>query len=163
LRAQIARAEKEIGETELSVIQLRVKNRTEIVKELRETELKLFELREHYLAGKIELARTEIRAPVSGHVVNLQLHTLGGVVRPGETLLELVPDHDSLVIEAKVRTNDIQDLAPGMPTEVRFPTFKQRTTPTLQGKLETVSADSLSDTRSGEAYYLAYVRVDADE
>ncbi len=163
LRAQIARAEKEIGETELAMIQLRVKNRTEIVKELREAELKLFELREHYLAAKIEVSRLEIRAPVSGYAVNCQIHTIGGVVQPGETLLEIVPDRDSLVIEARVRPNDIQDLAPGLETDVRFPTFKQRTTPTLKGMLQTVSADSLTDKHSGEAYYLAYVNVEADE
>jgi HlyD family type I secretion membrane fusion protein len=163
LRAQIARAEKEIGETELAMMQLQVKNRTEIVKELREDELKLFELREQYLASHIGLSRIKIRAPVSGHVVNCQLHTIGGVVKPGETLLELVPDHDSLVIEARVRPNDIQDLTPGLDADVRFPTFKQRTTPILRGHLETVSADSLSDARSGEPYYLAYVRVDAGE
>jgi HlyD family type I secretion membrane fusion protein len=163
LRAQIARAEKEIGETELSMIQLQVKIRTEVVKELREAEMKLFELREQSLAAQIALGRVKIRAPVSGYVVNCQVHTLGGVAKPGEVLLELVPDGDSLVIEAKVRPNDIQDLAPGLDADVRFPTFKQRTTPTLKGRLETVSADSLSEARSGEAYYLAYVRVSAEE
>jgi HlyD family type I secretion membrane fusion protein len=163
LGTQIAGAEKEIGETELNLAQLRKKHMTEVLNELRETQAKVLDLREQYVAAKGELDRTIVRAPSSGTVFASQVHTVGGVVRGGETLLEIVPNDDQLVIEVQLRPQDVDEVAVGQPTEVRLSGFKQRTTPTLQGRVAFVSADTVSEPRSPEPYYLASIEVDAGE
>jgi len=159
LDASIAKARKETGETELSIQQLTLKRRSEILTELKDIEQRIFDLKEAYLAAGAELARLAVKAPVSGFVVNSQVHTIGGVIRPGLTILEIVPGADSLIVEARVRPLDIDDVAKGQSTEVRFSAFKQRTTPFLVGSVSHVSADAVADPRTGELYYVAIVSI----
>jgi membrane fusion protein, type I secretion system len=163
LTAQIAGANKEIGETELNLEQIKKKNATEVLSELRETQSKVLDLREQLAASKGELERTLLRAPASGIVFGSKIHTIGGVVRGGETLLEIVPDHDQLVVEVRLRPQDVDDVQVTQPTEVRLTAFNQRTTPTLQGRVAFISADTLIEQRSPEPYYLASIEVNAEE
>lgn len=163
LTAQIAAAQKEVSETELNRAQLEQRRNTEILGQLKDVQAKVLELRQQFRTYGNELERTTIRAPVSGTVVGLQVHTIGAVVRSGETLLEIVPERDQLVVEVRVRPTDISSVGIGQATEVRFSAFKARTTPVLKGQVETVSADVLNDPHSLEPYYLAEIAVDKSE
>jgi HlyD family secretion protein/epimerase transport system membrane fusion protein len=159
LDASIAKSRKEIGETELSIQQLTVKNQSEVLTELKDIEQRIFDLKETYLTARAALGRLTATAPVSGVVVNSRLHTIGGVVRAGETVLEIVPGADPLVVEARVRPTDVDEVANGQLTEVRFTAFKQRTTPFVSGTILRVSADAVADERTGEFYYSAIVGI----
>lgn len=163
LTSNMAAARKEINETQLSLLQLQKKTKTDVVTELRESQAKVLDLREEYLAAKTELGRTVVRAPASGTVFGSQIHTIGGVVRAGDTLLEIVPDHDQLVIEVKLRPQDVDDVSVGQSTEIRFSAFKQRLTPTVEGRISFVSADTFYDSHSPEMYYIASIAIDGNE
>jgi HlyD family secretion protein/epimerase transport system membrane fusion protein len=163
LDASIAKARKEIGENELSIQQLTVKNQSEILTELKDIQQRIFDLKERYLKAGAELARLTVVAPVGGIVVNSKLNTIGGVVRAGETVLEIVPGADPLIVEARVRPIDVDEVTTGQITEVRFTAFKQRTTPFLSGAIAQVSADAVADQRTGEFYYSAIVSIPSAE
>ena len=163
LTAQIAGANKEIGETELNLEQIKKKKATDVLAELRETQSKVLDLREQLAASRGELERTVLRSPTSGIVFGSKIHTVGGVVRGGETLLEIVPDHDQLVVEVRLRPQDVDDVHVTQPTEIRLTAFNQRATPTLQGKVAFVSADTFIEQRSPEPYYLASIEVSSEE
>ena len=159
LDASVAKARKEIGETELSIRQLKLKRQTEVLTELKDIEQRLFELKETYLAAQAELGRLTMAAPVSGVAMNSQLHTVGGVIRSGQTVLEVVPAEDALIVEARVRPLDIDNVRQGQETEVRLAAFKQSTTPLLAGVVLHVSADAISDPRTGELHYTAIINI----
>ncbi len=163
VKAQLAEAEQSILETRLSLTQSEQKRRTQVVSEIRDIENHNFELLSQMQSAATELDRLTLRAPVSGHIVNSQIHTVGGVIRAGETIMEIVPDRDDLLIEARIKPTDIEALAVGLPTTVKVTAFKQRTTLPLEGRLIELSADVLSEPRTGETYYLAQVSVPAKE
>ncbi len=163
LDAALAKARKEIGETELSIQQLALKRQSEVMTELRDTEQRIFDQKEEYLSAAGELARMSVVAPVSGVAVNSLVHTVGGVIKPGQTVLEIVPGSDPLIVETRVRPLDIDEIAKGQATEVRFPGFKQRTTPSVAGTVAHVAADAVADPRTGETYYTAVISVPRSE
>lgn len=163
LIADIARARKSIGETRLEILQSRQRLRTEASGRLTETNAKLVDLRERLTAAEDVLNRLIVRAPVSGQVVGLQVHTVGGVVRAGDTLLEIVPKSNELVIEVRIKPTDVDDVEVGQSADVNMIGFQQRTTPILAGKVARVSADALTDQRSGETYFIAEVRIPKGE
>jgi HlyD family type I secretion membrane fusion protein len=109
------------------------------------------------------LSRRDIVAPVDGSIVNLATVTPGGVVGPGAALMEIVPEDDRLTVQARLRPSDIDDVHEGLPAEVRLTAFKAWATPTLAGEVAYVSADRLTDTETGEAYYDLRIEVDEDE
>jgi membrane fusion protein, type I secretion system len=109
------------------------------------------------------LARTEVRAPVGGNVVGLKVHTEGGVVSPGQKILDIVPENGRLELEARIDPNDIDVVHAGLSTQVMLTAYKQRTTPTIEGKVSRVSADTFSDPRTGRSYFLVRVTVEAAE
>ena len=162
-RAQIARVEQRIGETRLNITELANARLNEVVEELRDAETRLSDLRERLSAARHVLTRTHVPAPVSGTVVNLQVFTRGGVVRPGQPLMEIVPAGDELVIEAQVEPTDIDVVYEGLPAQVRLTAFSHLTTPILTGTVVQVSADSLFDERTGAPYYVARVTLDPDQ
>ncbi|WPL15593.1 Type I secretion system membrane fusion protein PrsE [Thiorhodovibrio winogradskyi] len=157
--SSIAATRVRISETELQIVQLDRQQSTEVNAELREVETKLADLSERQRALRNTLKRTEIVAPVSGNVVAVNLHTIGGVVRSGEPLLDIVPMDENLIVEAQVNPVDIDRVYPGLNADLRMSAFNARTTPSIPGKVVTVSADSLTDERTGNSYYLARVRV----
>jgi len=157
---QIARARQKIGEAELQITDLQNKQVDEITRDLRSTQDDLFDLKEKVVAARDVLERTVVQAPLGGVVVNLRVHTIGGVVNPGDALLEIVPQKEELIIEAHVRMDDIDQVRPGLPVQVRLTAYKQRWTPTVEGTVRTVSADRLQDSRSGDAFFVARVGVD---
>lgn len=161
--ATIARSKRMIGEAQLEVLQLRKTFIEDVVTELQSKESELFDLQERLNATQYMLAQTEIRATEKGSVVGLNVHTVGGILQPGEILLEIVPENDNLVVEAKILPTDIDDVRMGLPAEVQFTAFSQRTTPKLHGKVLYVSADSLMDTDSKMPVYMAQISISDEE
>jgi len=158
-KSQIAKAKQSIGETELRIIEIDSTRTNEIAEELRTVEAELLDLNNRLQAAQDVHQRATIRAPISGTVVALKVHTPGGVIQPGEPLLDIVPDGESLVIEARVNPNDIDVVQNGMHAQMRLTAFNQRTTPLHEGTVESVSADHLIDENTSENYYLARIRL----
>jgi HlyD family secretion protein len=161
--AQIARAGQSIGEAELQILNLEDRLAAGIASDLEEVDRQLVATEEDLQTAEDVLQRREIRAPLRGTVVNLRFFTPGGVIESGVPVLDIVPDDDRLVIEAKVSPLDIDVVAADLPAQVRLTAFKRRTTPTLQGRVMQVSADRLADPVSGAPYYSALVEIDGAE
>ena len=155
--AEMARARGKISEINLQILQLDQDFRTEVLKDLRESQGKIAELRERVIAAEDQLKRIDIRAPQSGVVHQLAVHTVGGVIANGETLMLIVPKADALIIEAKVATNDIDQVGRGAAAVVRIMAGNQRTTPEVNGVLTHVSADQSKDQATNQIYYLVRV------
>ena len=131
--------------------------------ELQQKESELFDLEERLNATNFSLEQTEITATARGIVVGLAIHTVGGVLQPGETLLEIVPENDLLIVEAKVQPTDIDNIQIGLSADVQFTAFSQRTTPKLTGDVIYVSADSLVDPDSKAPFFMARIAIPDDE
>ena len=163
ISAQMARARKSIGEAKLQIIQNETRFREKVVTELRETRTRVVDVAERMSAAKTVLERIVIRAPVAGIVVNMTVHNTGAFVSQGQVVAEIVPSQDQLVVQARVQPIDVDNLTPGQDAEVRILAFKQRDTPTLLGRLDYVSADRLTDQRSGAPYYSARIVVPPEQ
>ncbi len=167
LIADIARARGKISETELQIIQLDQDFRTEVLKDLRESQGKIAELKERVTAAEDQLKRVDLRAPQTGFVHQLTVHTVGGVISNGETIMQIVPRADELVVEAKVAPNDIDQVATGAKAIVRIMAGNQRTTPEIAGKVIRVSPDLAHEQPNGsqpaQAYYTVRISLPPDE
>ena len=152
--ADIARARGKISETELQIIQLDQDFRTEVLKDLREVQGKIAELKERVTAAEDQLRRIEIKAPLTGTVHQLLVHTIGGVIANGETIMQIVPGTSELVVEAKVAPQDIDQLVPGAKVIIRIMAGNQRTTPDVNGVLTQISADLTREPQTNQAYYV---------
>ncbi len=162
-RAAIARAQQAIGEAQLQMDEVTVQHLTEIVSELREVENETADTRERIAAAEDILRRIDVVAPVSGVVVNLQVYTEGGVIGPGDPLMDLVPDKDQLIIEARLALNDIDVVSEGLPAMVRLMAFNQRSQPNFTGIVTHVSADRIDDFQARETYYRIRVELSPDQ
>ncbi len=163
LISENARTNTRIGETQLEMIQLQKRLREQVVTDLRTIGADVADLEEQIGAARHTLEHIVIRAPVDGVVIGMEVHTVGGVVRAGETILEIVPLNDELIIEVRVQPHDIDNITMGLQADVQFTAFKQRTTPKLQGEVTYLSADRFVDSHTGEAYYLGRIRVSEEE
>ena len=143
--AATAQAKGKISEIELQILQLDQDLKTEVGKELRDQQGREAELSERRVAAEDQLKRIEIRAPQSGTVHQLSVHTVGGVITPSEPVMLIVPNADRLVIDAKVAPQDIDQVKIGQLAHVRFPAFNQRTTPDMTATVTRVSADLMMD------------------
>jgi HlyD family secretion protein len=157
LVSAIAETRSKIGEAQLQIVRLDQDFRTEVVKELGETQGKEAELVERSVAARDQLDRIEIRAPTSGVIHQLTAHTIGGVIRAGDTIMEIVPDTDDLLIEARLQPRDIDQVRLGQTAFVRLSAFNQRTTPQLKGTVSFVSADTSRDQQTNAAYFTVQV------
>ncbi|WP_371258885.1 HlyD family type I secretion periplasmic adaptor subunit [Ensifer sp. ZNC0028] len=158
LTAEIARAATRRTETELQILQLDQDRRSEVLTELRDVENKLTGLTEQQVTAKDQLRRVELLAPQDGIVHELAVHTVGGVISPGETIMQIVPIHESLVIDAKVQPADIDQLHIGQGVVLRFSAFNQRTTPEINGNITTIAASLSNNPQTGEAWYSARIK-----
>ena len=163
LVANIARAKGLVAEVELKIIQIEHDFRTEAGRELAEIRAKVSELHERRVAAEDELNRVDIRAPHTGIVHELGVHTIGGVIGPGEVLMYIIPESDELVIEARIPPEEIDQLHIGQEAMVRFSAFNQRTTPEVQGTVARISPDLTMDSRTGHTYYTVRIRVAEEE
>jgi HlyD family secretion protein len=145
MTSSIAETKAKIGEAQLQIVKIEQDFRTDVVKELNDAQGKEAELAEHAVQAKDLLDRIELRAPTAGVVNQLTLHTIGGVVRAGDTIMEIVPDSDDLQIEAHVQPKDIDDVKMGQTALVAFSALNARTTPKVNGVVSYVSADASKD------------------
>jgi HlyD family secretion protein len=159
LQANIARVRDQIGETRTQIVSLQRQQMEDIAKALSDTERMLGEAQPKLIAARDQLDRAMVRAPATGEVVGLSVFTVGGVVRPGDKLMDIVPTRANLVLEAMVNPEDADDLKIGQMTEVRFPAFHERNMPILKGRISKLSADSFTDEKSGQRFFRVEVTV----
>lgn len=159
--ATVARTRQQIGEAQLQILQIDHAFREEVAKAQQDAQNTLRENQERLAASEDVVRHLEIRAPVSGTVVGLTIHTVGGVLPPGRVLMQIVPERDTLIIEAQVQPQDIEAIQEGQEALIRFTALPQRTLPNLTGRVTLVSADRFTDERSGLPYYK--VRVAPEE
>lgn len=158
--ANIATAQTQISEIELKILQIDKEFQREVIEELSKVQSELSELNEKTQWLDDTVTRTLIKAPESGMVLGLTVHTLGAVIPPGGHLLDIVPQQEKLIIEAQVSPIDIDRVHTGQSCEIRFSAFKSAKTPKVSGRLITLSADRLTDEQNKISYYLARVEVD---
>ncbi|MER8697363.1 HlyD family type I secretion periplasmic adaptor subunit [Mesorhizobium opportunistum] len=161
--ASIARARSGMAEIDMQILNLDTVRLNDAVDELSKVEAELFDLRQGERSARDVLTRTGIVAPVDGIVMDLKVHTAGGVVKPGDTLMTIVPLGQQLVVEAMVKPEDVETIAPGQPAHISFPAFARYNLPPLDGVVEIVSADRMVDERSGAPYFAATVLIDRNE
>lgn len=160
LRGQIAEQEGEaaklrntIAETRIAKLQLVREFRERVTSEIEKSDAQIDELRQQTETTRKQLARVVIRAPVAGVVHELNLFTVGGVVAPGQTLMQIIPQGSKHEIELSVDTASIDQISVGQRAIIRFPAFHQRTTPEVDGRVLAVSPTSVVDDKSGAAFY----------
>ncbi|TGP26677.1 MULTISPECIES: HlyD family type I secretion periplasmic adaptor subunit [unclassified Mesorhizobium] len=160
-RAQVAKNDQQIGETQFQLLNLRQQDSESANEDLAKVRTDLAELRSQLPSRQDVLARTDIVAPIAGTVMNLRVTTESGVISSGQPLLDIVPNEPNLVIDSRIRPTDIDVVHPDMPARVVLTAYPSRHLPQIHGLLTSVSADRLTDERTGEPYFLAKVKVDA--
>jgi HlyD family secretion protein len=163
LIATAAQARGRIAETELKILQIDEDLRTEVGKELADIRGKKSELVEKRVAAEDQLKRIDLVAPQDGKVFQQSVHTVGGVIQAGESVMLIVPDGDSLAIEARIAPHEIDQVHMGQRAVVRFTAFNQRTTPELNGEIVRIGADVTQEEKKGESYYAVRIRIADDE
>ncbi len=161
-QAAIARAEQQISEAEIQIVTSVEQAMERINQELSSTRTLLGDVQAKVGASRDVLERTVIRAPVSGTVANLRYTSVSAVVRPGEPIVDVVPDKAELLIDAYVKPIDIDNVHQGLSAKISLPAFKQRNLPEIRGEVIYVAADRTLDEATGQPFYLARVRVDTD-
>jgi len=159
LIATVAQSRGRIAELELKIHQIDQDLSTEVGKEMAENRAKTSELTERRVAAEDQLKRIDLISPQNGRVFQRSVHTVGGVIQAGEQVMLIVPESDSLIVEAKVAPHDIDQIHIGQRAVLRFAAFNQRTTPELDGELVHIGADVMQDDRASEAYYTVRIRV----
>jgi HlyD family secretion protein len=163
LMAAAAEAKGKIVETQLQIIEVDQQFTSDVAKELRETDSKIGEYVERKVTAEDQLKRTDIRAPQDGVIFQSTANTVGGVITAGDPVMLIVPEADSLLVEAKVEPRDIDQVQIGQPVVLRFSAFNMRTTPELNGTVVRVGADTSTDQRTGQNYYLVRISMTKEE
>jgi HlyD family type I secretion membrane fusion protein len=159
LTADIARAEQQINEIELSIGQLSTEKLNQVVDELRTVQQELSELTERLRAAQDVLKRHDIQAPLSGTITGLQFHTPGSVIAAGGKVMEIVPDGEELVILARIKPEDIDSVSEGLPVRFRLTALSRRVSPTFYGQVDYVSPDQIIDPQTSRAYFDARIGI----
>jgi epimerase transport system membrane fusion protein len=160
-RAELAKTRQRSSELELRVLAQRNAYVQSATDELKEISTRLFDLEERLRPSKDASDRQRIASPIAGEVVGLRVFSPGAVVGPREVLMEIVPEDKTLIVEARIRPEDINHVRAGFPAEVRLTAYQTRTTPLVAGSVHYVSADRMVDTQSGAPYYVVHVDVSA--
>jgi HlyD family type I secretion membrane fusion protein len=160
LRAEIASTRQKILEFRLKSTELGAARITQAVESYRAQGNRAYELSRSLQAAEDVLRRTEIRSPIEGTVVNLQVHTTDGVVSPGQTVMEVVPSRDELVVEARILPEQREAVRAGLAAYIQLTSMSPRESQPIAGVLESVSADRLIDQRTGTPFYLVRVLLD---
>lgn len=162
LQGQIARARSAIEEAQGQARSLLDQRRQEVGTEAQEIASRIAEVEERLLAADDVATRRDILAPEAGTVVNLRVFTLGGVLRPGDPVMDLVPASDRLVAEVNIPPTDIDAVRTGLMAEVRLPAFRQNLVPYLSGEVIFVAADVTTDPQTRMSHYRARIALDAE-
>ena len=161
--SNIAENAGRVAEIEIAILNIDSTVREEAITNLRDIEAKIAELKENRNSKHETLSRMDITAPMSGVVLSLQVHALRSVIRPADPLLYIIPQETELLIGTQIAPNQIDQVHVGQLAHIRFAAFDHRTTPEIFGHIIRVSADVLSDQRTGATYYKAEIRPDAGE
>lgn len=161
--AEVARARGRINEAKLQIIQLDQNFRTDAIKEQREVDGKLSEVMERVVAAGDQYDRVNLRATQSGIVQQMSVHTVGGVVGAGETVMLIVPRNDVLVFDGRVEAQDIDQVEVGAKVHIRIHAGNQRTNPDLEGGLDRKAADLTREERTDRSYFLVRATMDKAE
>ncbi|MEZ5775710.1 MAG: HlyD family type I secretion periplasmic adaptor subunit [Hyphomicrobiaceae bacterium] len=159
-RASIAHAREQIAEAQMQAELLEAERIDQIASDLEKAKLDLMTTEERLRTSADVLARTLISAPVSGRIVELRYKTEGGVVAPGAPIMDIVPEEEVLLIDARIAPADIDVIHAGLAAQVQLTAYSSRTTPRVTGTVRSISADRLVDERTGQAYFLARIEVD---
>lgn len=163
LNVNIVRAKNAIDEVKLEGLQAERRFKEQVSTELQAIQPRLTQLAEQLVAARQKLTRVDVRAPANGFVVDMKANTRGGVIRPGNNILDIVPDGEQLIVEARVSTVDVDKIGMGSTARVQLAAFDQAVTPEATGRVLSLSADRLKDDRTGEGYYLARLALDAEQ
>lgn len=163
LGSEAERLRSQALESQIETRQVDREASTDAANALREIRNELVQAIDKLAVAREVLARTEIRAPIAGTVVGLQLSTIGGVIRPGEALLDIVPEADRLVVSARISPMHADDVRIDQPAFIRFDAAGTRSAPMLEGKVLKLSADALTDSRTGESYFEAAISIPDNE
>jgi HlyD family secretion protein len=163
LVASVAQAKGKITETELQIIQIDQDLSSEVAKDMREVDAKFGEFVERKVTAEDQLKRIDLRAPQDGIVLESKVHTVGGVIPAGDTIMQIVPESDNLLVEAKVNPHDIDQVQIGQSAVLRFSAFNLRTTPEINGTITRISADTTTDQRTGQTYYTTRIAMTKSE
>lgn len=163
LTASMAQSKGKISETELKILQIDQDFRSDVAKELADVRAKYAETFEKQVTARDQTEKLEIRAPQAGVIHDLTIHTQGGVIGAGETVMTVVPDQDSLIVETHVVPQDIDQVKLGGPAMLRFTNFNQRTTPEINGDVSRIGADVSRDDKSAPAYFLVRIAIPQDQ
>jgi HlyD family secretion protein len=161
--SRVASARSQLHETELKIGEVTQNSRSQILTELQAATAKLSEVQEQRTAAMDRFDRLEIRAPRTGVVYELAIHTVGGVVSPGQKLMSIIPSSDPLIVSAKIKPSDVDQVHVGQRATVRVSAFKLATTPELEGEVTNVSPDRVVDGRSGQAFFNVTVALEPGE
>ncbi len=157
---KIAQQKLDSGEVDVQIINVKSQALEDVLKDLRDVQSRRFDVNDRVQAARDLLRRTTLTAPVDGRVVDLQVHSKGAVIKAGEPVLEVVPVHDHLEIEARLRPQDADEVHVGMIAKVDLSAFKARRLPMLTGTISYISPDTLEDPHTGQPFFLAHVNVD---
>lgn len=160
LANRLAQADEAITQARMEILSVRRQKVAAAAVELRDVETRRAEVAERRAASAVALGRRQVVAPLSGTVLNLQYHTVGGVVGPGQPIMDIVPTDDDLVVRAKIRPLDIDTVHPGLRAQIVLSAYSSRTLPQLDGEVVRVSADALRDPNTGEEFFEAALRVE---
>ena len=156
---RIGQLQRQVLEMRLKIRQLTEEYQKEVRTQLADTRVRTEDLRNRLASAEFELANSQLRAPVAGIVVGLDVFTEGGVIKPGQALMEIVPQGEPLLVEARVPVELADKVHPGLPVELMFSAFSQSTTPRVAGEVTLVSADRQVDERTDEPYYTLRAQV----
>ncbi|MEH6474683.1 MAG: HlyD family type I secretion periplasmic adaptor subunit [Sneathiella sp.] len=161
--AELARIHNAISETKMQILQIVYEFRQNVLQELREAMREINDITQQLQATYEQLKRVDIMAPVAGVVHDLSVFTIGGVIGPGDAVLQIIPQNDKFEIEANVEPQFIDELYIGQPATLRFSAFNQRTTPELSGTVANISANIMEDDQSETSYYRITIHVTDNE
>jgi HlyD family type I secretion membrane fusion protein len=158
-RAELSKARQRASELELRILSMRNAYAQSAADELKETTARIFDLEDRIRPSRDAAERQKISAPIAGEVVGLRVFGSGAVIGPREVLMEIVPEDKRLIVEARIRPEDINHVRSGSAADIRLTAYKQRTTPLVQGSVAYVSGDRLVDTQTGAPYYVVQINV----
>lgn len=160
-RAELAKARQRTSEVDLRIVSAQNAYKQSAIDELKDSTAKIFELEEKLRPSRDAAQRQQIVAPIAGEVVGLRVFTPGAVVGPRDVLMEVVPTDKVLIVEARIKPEDINHVRAGSDADIRLTAYKQRSTPLVQGTVTYVSGDRMVDTQTGTPYYVVHVDVPA--
>jgi HlyD family type I secretion membrane fusion protein len=164
LETQISNLKQSIAEAELEMLNTETEFQQHVANEYKENHAQLLEIREKYNAAVDRLKRTKIKAPSDGIITDLQYFTVGGVVSPGSKILDIVPQDDTLLVEAEVNPQDIDSIHIGLLARVQLQAYKARLVPRISGEVVYISADVITERGTGKPpYYIVKVKLSQEE